>query len=210
MLNKKYNFLTILKEVEPKQNSKGHKIKQVECLCECGSIKVINLNDLKSGKTKSCGCKRALSNTSHGMRNSPEYSSWRNMIKRCYNSNHTAYKNYGGRGIEVCESWRSSFTAFYTDMGNKPEGTTLDRIDVNGHYNKENCRWSTVKEQNINKRNVKSINYCGMSKTIKEWYEYFEMDKKDIKYTTFHSRIIRLGWTLEEAVVGTRRELTAN
>lgn len=204
MLNKKYNSLTIIKEVEPKRDSKGHKVRQVECSCDCGNVKVVNLNDVKSGKTKSCGCKKALSNTSHGMCKTPEYNSWRNMIKRCYNSDHSAYKNYGGRGIKVCDEWKSSFMSFYRDMGKRPERTTLDRIDVNGDYNKENCRWASTKTQNINKRNVKSLSHNGVNRTVREWYEYFEMSKKNVKYTTFLSRIVRLGWSLDESVAGKR------
>src|SRR5206468_1663320 len=88
----------------------------------------------------------------------PTYRSWYAMKARCTNSNHTSYHHYGGRGITVCERWLNSFEAFLTDMGDRPEGTSLDRIDVNGNYEPSNCKWSTPSEQANNKRRTQHGN----------------------------------------------------
>lgn len=96
--------------------------------------------------------RRAAHGHRAGGKTSPTYASWRNMIKRCTNPKDNAYSEYGGRGIRVCKRWLRSFTAFLRDMGERPAGTTLDRIDVNKHYTPSNCRWSDYATQNANKR----------------------------------------------------------
>lgn len=127
-------------------------------LCECGQYKIIREDHVISGDTSSCGCHRKIANVTHGDRSkgvaTSRYSSWANMIQRCSNTKIAAYAEYGGRGITVCEQWLASYEKFAEDMGDCPEGCSLDRIDVNGNYNKENCRWATDSEQafNIRKR----------------------------------------------------------
>jgi hypothetical protein len=91
-------------------------------------------------------------NHRHGMCGTPEYRSWERIVQRCYNQGHVSYKNYGGRGISVCEEWRKSFMAFYRDMGRKPGGLSLDRVNNNGNYEPGNCRWATPKQQANNRR----------------------------------------------------------
>jgi hypothetical protein len=142
---------TILKEAE-RLNYK----KRVVAQCECGVIKTIDYYSLKNGLTKSCGCDKKP-NLKHSLSKSREYNSWNGMKIRCNNTNHKQYKDYGGRGITVCPEWLNSFEQFYKDMGPRPIGKTLDRINNNKGYEPSNCKWSTYSEQAKNKRKIDKI-----------------------------------------------------
>jgi hypothetical protein len=118
------------------------------------------------------------------------------MLKRCYNKKSTYYAYYGGRGINVCERWRESFENFLSDMGQAPDGMSLDRFpNMNGGYEPGNCRWATAKEQGRNKRNNVFIEYSGKRQTLSQWSE-----ETGIPRTTISSRIEKLKWPIERAL----------
>lgn len=170
----RFGRLTVIAEDAPRKNTYGSPIRWLVCACDCGEIKSINALRLNSGKTKSCGCLhrdtcRAML-TTHGKRHSsPSYTSWTGMRYRCYSPSNAKYPIYGGRGIKVCDRWLESFENFLADMGEKPEGMTLDRIDPNGNYEPENCRWATPAQQANNLRTVRYLEHNGARHTITEW-----------------------------------------
>ena len=136
-------------------------------------------------------------NYKHGLRNTRLFSIWTNMLTRCSNKNTEAYKHYGARSITVCDEWRNSFNAFYDwAMSNGYESNlTIDRIDVNGNYSPDNCRWVTVKAQANNRRNNHCVNINGVVRTLTEWCELY-----GINYRTVQDRLKR-GWSVEKALL---------
>lgn len=163
------------------------------CRCDCGTEKEVSGSHLRSGKTKGCGCVR-VGNLRHGLRGNPIWGAWWGMIKRCEYPSESNYERYGGRGIRVCERWRSSVEAFYADMGDRPDGCELDRIDTNGNYEPENCRWVTRKENCRNRRSNHYVTAFGETRCLAEWQE-----KTGINWSTISGRL-RNGWTPERAV----------
>lgn len=129
----------------------------------------------------------------HGMFGSPIYKTWDGMIQRCHNPKSKDYKNWGGRGIKVCPQWRD-FINFYKDMGDKPKGMSLGRIDNDRGYSKSNCRWETWIEQHQNRRNNKLMEYCGELKPMAYWYRKFAINK-----STFEWRAAQ-GWGVAKIV----------
>ena len=129
------------------------------CACDCGNAHKASTSDLRYGSVQSCGCLLAgptAANVTHGhnvgRKHSKTYSSYRAMLERCNNPTNKRYRDYGGRGITVCERWLACFENFLDDMGERPEDKTLDRIEVNGNYEPGNCRWATALEQHLNQR----------------------------------------------------------
>lgn len=168
------------------------------CICSCGNTSVVHAKSLKNGTSKSCGCLRkelsGMRAKRHGMKGTRVYASWGSMLSRCRNKNATGYERYGGRGIDVCKRWES-FDFFYEDMGDPPKGKTLDRLDVNLSYCKENCRWATDVEQGRNKRTNVLLTAFGQTRTVAEWAEI-----SGISYGTFYSRIQKPKWSIEKAI----------
>lgn len=168
------------------------------CICDCGKECVKQLGNLRSGHTKSCGCSRSVTTTKekarHGMFGTPTYSSWSSMLTRCNNPNNHKYPDYGGRGITVYKKWHN-FEAFYSDMGDRPEGTTLGRIDNNGNYEPLNCEWQGSHEQARNKRNSAIFEYKGIKATLPEHCE-----RLGLNASTVRSRIYTYQWPVEKAL----------
>lgn len=167
------------------------------CICDCGNYTITGASELKSGTTKSCGCLKYESrNCIHGLAKTRLHSIWSKMKDRCLRENVPAYKWYGGRGISICQEWIDDFMNFYNwAMANGySDDLSIDRIDVNGNYEPDNCRWIPLKEQALNTRNTKFLTYKGQTKTVSEWCEI-----TGIKKTTLLNRI-RLGFTAEECI----------
>lgn len=175
------------------------KVAYWNCVCECGNNYVANGSRLRQCRVKSCGClakeTAAKLLTTHGLSRSPIYESYRSMLKRCNSLTDKEYHNYGGRGITVCSRWLSSFENFALDMGERPEGKTLDRINTDGNYEPTNCKWSTHKVQANNKRNSVYLEIDGESKTISEW-----ADISGIAYQTIQRRVKTYNWSHKDAV----------
>jgi hypothetical protein len=176
------------------------------CRCVCGTIKVVNISEAKQRKIASCGCLKREENIGnrfaykHGeTHRTPEYNTWTDIRKRCNCKSCNDYPDYGGRGIKICDRWALlkgiGYSNFLEDMGRRPSTKhSIDRIDVNGDYCPENCRWATMHEQNANKRNNVLLTYNGETKTQAQW-------ARDIGITTqtLYARL-RRGWSLEKAL----------
>lgn len=184
---------------------KGKKSMAV-CLCACGNKKTTYLAHFNSGAVKSCGCLKKETafllgrcNEKHGHsspeKRSPEYRSWEAMKSRCNNKNDPSYALYGGRGICVDGGWDCDFTMFLADMGARPRGTSIDRIDVDGNYTKENCRWATPKTKQRNKTSNRIVEFDGRAVTLAELCE-----TTGVPYQRLHERIVRRGWSVLDAV----------
>lgn len=171
------------------------------CKCECGTIRSVTAYHLLNGSSLSCGClNREVTSTrvrAHGLSHTPEYQAWSLMVRRCTDTKDRAFKNYGGRGIKVCERWlgRDGFTAFLADIGAKPTPDhSLDRRNPNGDYDPANCRWATRAEQSRNKRNNVLITHNGQTKCITDWSQ-----ETGLRVGTIRVRL-QSGWSPEEAL----------
>lgn len=170
------------------------------CQCDCGHKKVIDGASLRYGATRSCGCllvetaKKQKPRLTHGKTKTKVYRAWAKMKARCKDTNDKRWEHYGGRGISVCSRW-SDFESFYADMGEPPtEEHSLDRIDVNGDYCRENCRWATPKEQARNQRRSNLITFNGKTQCLADWAE-----ELGIRYGTLEARLNAYQWPVEKA-----------
>lgn len=194
LTGKRFFYLTAIKREETVER-KG-KLRWI-CLCDCGKTVAVITSNLTSGNTKSCGCYHdsGFQNRKHGMRKSKEYGIWFAMRARCNKPQNKGYADYGGRGIKVCEKW-SIFEEFYKDMGPRPEGSSLDRIDNDGNYEPENCRWATPKEQSNNQRSSLLIQHMDETMTLKQWCE-----KLNLSYIKIYRKVQKQGIPFEEAIL---------
>lgn len=194
---KRFGRLTVLADCNREQ-------KEIRwmCRCDCGAEKLINGYSLRKGLTKSCGCLQAETtaarSTKHGNakrnRTSPEYNIWAGMMGRCYVSTHTSYGRYGALGIKVCERWHR-FENFLADMGMRPAGKSIGRIDGLGDYELKNCRWETSVEQANNRKSNQILEFNGKRNTVANWAR-----ATGIKPATISARLRLLNYSVEQAL----------
>lgn len=196
LTGQKFGRLTVVERAEDYVGKSGNRKVRWLCKCECGKEAIIRGCDLKDGHTKSCGCDPKRHNKKHGLGGTRLYSTWNGMKRRCSNPNDKEYKNYGGRGVKVCDEWIDDFTKFYNWAVSHgyDDNLTIDRIDVNGNYEPSNCRWVTMKTQQNNKSNNHLITYNGETHTMKQWSEM-----TGISYEAIRSRL-RKNWTVEKTL----------
>lgn len=172
------------------------------CLCDCGTSIDVDGRSLRCGKTASCGClqreRARAANTTHGKSGTPTHNIWMAMRDRCGNKKSVRYSDYGGRGIRVCKRWQM-FAHFLSDMGERPVGMSVDRIDNNGDYTPSNCRWADRYQQANNARSNKHIIWCGEALTEAQWSR-----RLGLKRTTLQHRL-RAGWPVAQALGFTKR-----
>lgn len=207
LTGKRYGRLVVIKLDHIQKQPCGRNERHYLCKCDCGNNKVVRACSLRSGNTTSCGCyqKELLTQrqSTHKMSKTPLYKAWCNMKMRCTNPNYTDYYDYGGRGISVCEEWQSfdNFKEWAFKNGYKDEKKngknllSLDRIDVNGNYCPENCRWATYSQQANNKRNTRRFYFDGQYLTAREWSVI-----TGINYGTLVRRLHKPSWTIERAL----------
>lgn len=188
LTGQRFGKLTVLRRAVP---PRGSSEVWWTCRCDCGNIIDVKRRYLRNGDSKSCGCLR----TKHGQYKTRLYRIWRHMHDRCDNTNDTRFKDYGGRGITVCREWDdfSSFMQWAMSHG-YTDTLTIDRIDTNGNYEPNNCRWITMAEQQSNKRNNHLITSHGQTMTMAQWSRYTNIPVK-----TIHKRLSD-GWTDDDAV----------
>lgn len=168
------------------------------CVCDCGNFFSSPSQNLRNGQCKSCGCLQKevfrKNVTTHGMTKTKAFRAWMGIQDRCYNEKNPKFKNYGGRGIKICDRWLESFENFFADMGHPQPHESIDRINVDGDYCPENCRWADDKTQSRNKRNTRYITLDGETKPLVEWAE-----SKNVDPETIWMRIDR-GWSDRDAL----------
>ena len=188
LIGKRFGQLVVLAY----SNKDGTKHKWL-CQCDCGNKKLINGGNFRNGKTVSCGCVRLQKTSTHKMSRTKIYKRWHYMLERCNDPNSIRYPSYGGRGIKVCERWLK-FENFYQDMGDPPDGKSLNRINNDGDYCPENCEWATPKEQQRNTRLNVNLTLNGKTQCISAWAKELGVNNRTL------SGRIESGWSDEEAL----------
>lgn len=194
-------------EVEPSRRRDGRKSRWFLTVCDCGSSKSVMMNSLNRGLTRSCGCLASELAAKHiskvrykhgatsNRRMTPEFKTWRSMIRRCESPSSASFKRYGAVGIKVCDRWRGSFANFLEDMGSKPCAEhTIDRLDNAKGYFPGNCRWATKDEQVLNRKRIRWITIGDTTMCIRDWAAARQMEQTKV------AARLRLGWTAEQAL----------
>lgn len=201
LIGMRFGRLVVIKQAPYHITPAGNRSQQWTCKCDCGTVKNVSASGLKGGRTHSCGCyNREVASArakTHSKSKTRLYSIWQRMKSRCNYPHNNRYEYYGAKGITVCDEWNKDFMAFYKwamDTGYS-ENLTIDRIDVNGNYEPNNCRWATIKEQANNKSSSLKVTYQGKTLPVIEWAKI-----KGIKYRTLRYRIYELKWDIEKAL----------
>lgn len=164
------------------------------CLCDCGTEKTFNSASVRYGRSQTCGCSIRIHGQSSGARGrTATYRTWTRLRERCHNPNTDSFERYGGRGISVCSRW-NSFANFLADMGEQPDGCSIDRIDVDGDYEPSNCRWATDKEQARNRSTNVLLEFDGRTQCVRAWEDEMGYPERLIKNR------LATGWTVERAI----------
>lgn len=196
-VNMKFNLLLFIQEVDPHITKGGHKHRVGLFKCDCGVEKKIQISDVLNNACKSCGCyskknaskRMSIINFKHGKSEYPEYKIWTSMKKRCLNKNNPGFKNYGARGIFVCDEWINSFESFINYMGHKPtKNHSIERIDNNDGYYPKNCKWATKKEQANNQRSNVLLTAFGKEKSITEWSRVLNFSSQKLSFRLFKAK----------------------
>lgn len=202
LTGERYGRFCVLEQADDYITPTGKRRTQWLCQCDCGKQFIAETTNILKGNTKSCGCfareRSVQSSITHGGRYSRLYSIWSNIVTRCYNHNASNYKNYGGRGIAMCEEWRDSFESFrswanengYSDM------STIDRINNELGYSPDNCRWATPSTQAKNRRSTVAVTVDGVTMTLSEW-----ADTLGYSRSIFHSRAKLYNTSVSEQVI---------
>lgn len=195
LTNGVFGRLTVLSEA-PLLNKK---VRRWACECSCGAAVVVSHGALTSGHTKSCGCLRTdmvvERNTTHGECGSPTWRIWIGMISRCYQESHTSFNRYGAVGVRVCDRWRESYKNFKEDMGERPDGKSIERVGGAKIYSPDNCVWATPKEQALSRATTRWYTYNGETLCLKDWAR-----KVGMPYLKFYKRVVCRGWDFERAI----------
>jgi len=200
-----FGLWQVLGEGEPYiRPDNGEEMRRALCRCACGIERLVPIHTLKQGNSRHCGCRQSVINDANHLRHgdtrkgrmAPEYRAWSHMIGRCENPTDGSFADYGGRGITVCERWRSDYANFLADMGRRPRGMSLDRIDVNGNYEPSNCRWADKWVQAQNKRVARLVEYCGEVLALKEACRRAGVE---VRYKLIHGRMQK-GMSFENAL----------
>jgi len=196
LTGQRFSRLIVIERVKNHIQPNGSQYVQWLCKCDCGNEVIVLAGHLVSGHTKSCGCLHKEKLTKHGKSRTKIYQVYRDMKARCYNPNCKPYKNYGGRGIKICNEWKNNFKIFYDWAINNgyQDNLTIDRIDVNGNYEPSNCRWVNKYIQSRNRRTNRYITYNNETHCITDWAEIYGIRKDIIKYRLEHN------WSIEKTL----------